>query len=152
LSMKRDLVTEAALDGPEFHEYFVNYFPERLRPAIKDHGDAHPLRRDIVATEVVNKVVAAAGPSFVHRLREPTGASTLDAVRGFRIVTELFGVDGIKRSLDTAELSVERADEVRLRIRLLVDRCAAVLVSRRRLDLHIEGRRLKTALQQINAV
>jgi glutamate dehydrogenase len=149
LSMKRELLAESALDGDEFREYFINYFPKRLRPAIRAHGEAHPLRRDIAATALVNHIVAVAGPSFVHRLREQTGATTLDAVRAFRITVELFGIDKIKRLLDASDLEVGVTDEVRLRIRLLVDRCAAVLINRRRLNPGAEVRRLHPTLKRI---
>ncbi|OMQ28732.1 hypothetical protein BK799_29065 [Rhodococcus sp. D-1] len=152
LSLKRDLVAEPALDEPEFGEYFVNYFPHRLRSAVATHGRAHPLRREIAATEIINHVVAVAGFSFVHRLREQTGASTLDCVRALRIVSELFGIDDIKHILDTSCMHVDVADNVRLIIRLLLDRCAAVLISRRRLDFSLETTRLKPILQQIGTL
>jgi glutamate dehydrogenase len=152
LAMKRELLAESALDGDDFHRYFVDYFPTRLRSAIRLHGGSHPLRRDIVATTLVNHMVAVAGPSFVHRLREQTGATTLDAARAFQITTDLFGIDRIRGLLDGLELDIATADKVRLAIRLLIDRCGAALVNRRRLDPGAESSRLRPAIRRITEV
>ena len=149
LAMKRELLGESALDGDDFHRYFVDYFPTRLRPVIEVHGGSHPLRRDIVATALVNHMIAVAGPSFVHRLHEQTGAATIDAARAFRITMDVFGVDEIRGLLDGLEVDVATADAVRLRIRLLVDRCGAVLIYRRRLDPGAETLRLGPVVRQI---
>lgn len=151
LALKRELLDDPALDEPEFHTYFVDYFPQRLRPHMAGDGLNHPLRREITVTELVNHVVAVAGVSFVHRLREQTGAGTLDAVRAFRIITELFDVDDIRDRIDRAGLDVGIADEIRLRTRLLVDRCAAALVSRRCLDVRTHVDRLRVPLHRIKA-
>lgn len=151
LAMKRELLDESALDEPEFLPYFVDYFPQRLRPHMAAGGLNHPLRREITVTQLVNHLVAVAGFSFVHRLREQTGAGTLDAVRAFRIVTELFDVDDVRGRMDRAGLDVCTIDEIRLRTRLLVDRCAAALVSRRRLDVRTHVDRLRVPLHRITA-
>jgi len=151
LAMKRELLDEPALDESDFRDYFVSYFPQRLRPYMAADGVNHPLRREIIATQVVNHVVAVAGFSFVHRLHEQTGASTLDAVRAFRIVTELFDLDRVRELIDRAGLEVAAADEIRLRARLLVDRCAAALVAGRCVGIRTHVDRLREPLRQITA-
>ncbi|UNB50819.1 NAD-glutamate dehydrogenase domain-containing protein [Mycolicibacterium sp. YH-1] len=152
LAMKRELLDDPALDEPEFRDYFVDYFPKPLRSQIAADGLNHPLRREITVTQLVNHVVAVAGFSFVHRLHEQTGAGTLDAVRAFWIVNELFDLNSIRGLIDRADLDVSTADEIRLRTRLLVDRCAAALVGRRCLDVRTHVDRLRPPLHRITAI
>ena len=46
----------------------VEYFPHRLQGEFADHFEAHPLRREIVATAAVNHVVNCAGVTFLSRM------------------------------------------------------------------------------------
>jgi glutamate dehydrogenase len=48
--------------------FLVEYFPHRLQREFADHFEAHPLRREIVATAAVNHVVNCAGVTFLSRL------------------------------------------------------------------------------------
>ncbi len=41
----------------------------------------HPLRREIVVTQIVNELVNSAGITFFHRVSQETGASEVDLVR-----------------------------------------------------------------------
>ena len=152
LAVKQDLLDDPAFDPADFDDCFVQYFPRRLREMIVDRGVAHPLHAEIVATELVNHLVAVCGFSFVHRLREETGAGTIDVVRAFRLTNELFGLDRLRADLSTGDLPVDTADEIRLRIRLLADTCAAWFIDHRRLDIETERRRLSPALDEIATV
>ncbi|CAM5351051.1 NAD-glutamate dehydrogenase [Streptomyces californicus] len=43
--------------------------------------DGHALRREIITTVLVNDTVNTAGSTFLHRLREETGASIEEMVQ-----------------------------------------------------------------------
>ena len=56
----------------------IGYFPPKLRERYGDEIRRHPLRREIIATRVVNQMVNQSGISFDHRMTEDTGASVVD--------------------------------------------------------------------------
>ena len=51
----------------------------------------HPLKREIIATHVVNSMVNRVGSTFVHRLMETTGATPHEIVRAYLLAREVFG-------------------------------------------------------------
>jgi glutamate dehydrogenase len=71
------------------HTYFPILLREKFTPAI----NAHPLRREIIATAVVNKVVNRNGVTFVFRLQEETHASVGDVLRAHSAACALVEAD-----------------------------------------------------------
>jgi glutamate dehydrogenase len=59
--------------------FLAAYFPSQLRDRYRDHVQDHPLKREIIATSVVNYVINRAGVTFIPRLIASTGG-TLEAV------------------------------------------------------------------------
>ncbi|HUG52177.1 MAG TPA: NAD-glutamate dehydrogenase domain-containing protein [Vicinamibacteria bacterium] len=64
-----DMVLQTTFPASEAgRPYLVGYFPERIRRDFAAHLDAHPLRREIVATAAVNHVINSAGITFLWRM------------------------------------------------------------------------------------
>ena len=68
------------------------YFPARLHRQFPAALLGHALKREIIATHVVNSMVNRVGPTFVHRLSEETGAAAPDIVRAYLATREIFGL------------------------------------------------------------
>ncbi len=66
------------------------YFPGPLRERCSAYVPRHPLRREIIATHVVNSMVNRVGSTFVHGMMEATGARPHDVVRAFMLQREIF--------------------------------------------------------------
>jgi glutamate dehydrogenase len=86
-----EIVATDLPDAPLLAEDLVDYFPtplrERFRPQILDHR----LRREIVATQLVNQMVNLSGISYDHRMTEDTGASVTDVARAWLVAREVLG-------------------------------------------------------------
>lgn len=78
-------------DDPSLEWMLFDYFPERLR-VYKAEIKAHKLRREIIATQVVNILVNRMGPVFARSRVEKTGAPLMEAVKAFIVVMEAFGL------------------------------------------------------------
>jgi glutamate dehydrogenase len=94
-SLKDDLEVSDVPDDPYLLTELAGYFPAPVRGRFRDDLAAHPLRRQIVTTTLVNDLVDHLGPGFVHRLEERTGAGTPDAVRAYVITRDVFGLTEI---------------------------------------------------------
>jgi glutamate dehydrogenase len=68
------------------------YFPSRLHQQFPAALERHPLKREIIATHVVNSMVNRVGPTFVHRLHEETGATEPDIVRAYIATRQVFSL------------------------------------------------------------
>ena len=62
------------------------------RSSSPSRSTAHALRREIITTVLVNDTVNTGGSTFLHRLREETGASIEEIVRAQTAAREIFGL------------------------------------------------------------
>ncbi|MDF9804163.1 glutamate dehydrogenase [Streptomyces sp. HB372] len=76
-----ELISTVLPDDPHLQKLVHAYFPSELRERFPEAVDGHALRREIITTVLVNDTVNTAGSTFLHRLREETGASIEEIVR-----------------------------------------------------------------------
>ncbi len=77
-------------DDPLLEGELLRYFPLAMREGFSDSIRRHRLRREIVALQVTNSMVNRVGSTFVHDIRERTGASTADIARCFAVIRDSF--------------------------------------------------------------
>ena len=131
---KIGLYTELlASDVPEdsyLSQELAAYFPEPLRSAYADEMEAHPLRREIIATAITNGVVNRAGITFVFRLAEETGAAASDLVRAHRAAREIFAMREVWAQIEGLDNAVPADVQytMHLQTRRLIERAVRWLV------------------------
>ncbi len=69
-----ELLASDLPDDPYCHVDLTAYFPEPIQQGFADQVAEHPLRREIIVTQVVNDLVNGAGLTFWPRLQGETGA------------------------------------------------------------------------------
>ncbi|MCF8880313.1 NAD-glutamate dehydrogenase [Hyphobacterium sp. SN044] len=89
ISLFDQLVASDVPDDPHFAATLKGYFPEDL-DKYEDRMQAHRLRREIIATVLANDMINLGGPTFVHRAKESTGASTAAIARAFEAGRQIF--------------------------------------------------------------
>ncbi|MFC4470749.1 NAD-glutamate dehydrogenase [Streptomyces xiangluensis] len=109
------------------------YFPTALRDQFLSQIDSHPLRREITTTVLVNDTVNTGGTSFLHRLREETGASLEEIVRAQTAARAIFGLSEVWDEVEALDNRVEAAVQTRIRLhsRRLVERGTRWLLNNR---------------------
>ena len=85
-----ELVDSDLPEDPWVASALQRYFPRLLRETFAAYIPRHPLKREIIATHVLNRMVNRVGPTFVHRLTEITGARPAQIVRAFLAMREVF--------------------------------------------------------------
>ena len=83
------------------------YFPTALRERFLDRIGPHPLRREIVATALVNGLVNRAGTTFAFRIGEETGASAADIVRAHEAARAIVGQETLWRDIEALDDSID---------------------------------------------
>ena len=63
-----ELIDSDLPDDPYLREDLLAYFPSRMKPDLEAAMEDHPLRREIIVTQVVNDLVNGAGMTFWPRL------------------------------------------------------------------------------------
>jgi glutamate dehydrogenase len=97
-------------DDPWVATALERYFPPLLRERFAAYMPKHPLKREIIATHVVNSMVNRVGSTFVHSLVETTGAKPDEIVRAYLLQREVFGYVALWQATETLDGKV--ADSV----------------------------------------
>ncbi|NYE35280.1 glutamate dehydrogenase [Nocardioides cavernae] len=129
-----ELVASDLPDDPYLREDLLAYFPSRMKPDLEAAMEEHPLRREIIVTQVVNDLVNGAGMTFWPRLAGETGASPADLTRANFVAREIFGSLPLRQEIAALDNRVpaERQTRMRIEMRTLVERASRWLVTNRR--------------------
>ena len=91
--LKQVLVNADYIDDSYLEKYLHDAFPASLAKKYRSEIAKHPLRRELVATQLANFVVNLAGPSFIYRMVDSTGASANDVVKATVMAKDIFDIE-----------------------------------------------------------
>jgi glutamate dehydrogenase len=129
-----EFLDSALPEDPWIATALGRYFPQALREVYARPMPGHPLKREIIATHVVNSMVNRVGSTFVHRLMETTGATSAQIVRAYLLAREVFGYVPLWQSIEALDNKVPDAIQAEMLIeagRLIVRATAWFLRSKR---------------------
>ncbi|MGP4045585.1 NAD-glutamate dehydrogenase [Streptomyces sp. 2A115] len=133
ITVADELLHTSLPDDPYLRSLLHAYFPTALRAEFTEQIDHHPLRREIVTTVLVNDTVNTGGTSFLHRLREETGASLEEIVRAQTAARAIFNSSAVWDAVEGLDNKVDAGVQTRIRLhsRRLVERGTRWLLNNR---------------------
>ncbi|MEU8437438.1 NAD-glutamate dehydrogenase [Streptomyces sp. NPDC029216] len=139
ITVADELIHTELPDDPYLRRLLHTYFPGALVAKFPEQVDAHPLRREIITTLLVNDTVNSGGSTFLHRLREETGASLEEIVRAQLSAREIFGMAKVWDAVEALDNKVAADVQTRIRLhsRRLVERGTRWLLNNRPQPLQI---------------
>ncbi|MHA1566025.1 MAG: NAD-glutamate dehydrogenase domain-containing protein, partial [Alphaproteobacteria bacterium] len=96
-----DVPDDAYLVGDQ-----ARYFPKKLQARYPEQIANHRLRREIIATYVVNSLVNRVGATFVHNMQARTGLPAADIARAFVAARDAFGLRPVWREIEKLDNKV----------------------------------------------
>ncbi|KIF74677.1 NAD-glutamate dehydrogenase [Streptomyces sp. 150FB] len=141
ITVAEELIHTDLPDDPYLIKLLHAYFPAPLREKYAEQIDTHALRREIITTVLVNDTVNAGGSTFLHRLREETGASIEEIVRAHTAARGIFGLSECWDAVEALDNKVSAAVQTRIRLhsRRLVERGTRWLLGNRPQPIEIAG-------------
>jgi glutamate dehydrogenase len=132
--LAEELIETDLPDDPFLVVDLHEYFPKAMRERYAEQIEQHPLRREIVITQVVNFLVNGAGITYFHRLSEETGASVAELIRANFVAREIFGSRKLVDTIYSFDNKINAETQIRMRIemRTLVERASRWLINNRR--------------------
>ncbi len=133
ITVADELLKTSLPEDPYLRRLLDAYFPSALRKKFPEQIEGHALRREIITTVLVNDTVNAGGTSFLHRLREETGASLEEVVRAQTAARAIFDSAVVWDGVEALDNTVEAAVQTRIRLhsRRLVERGTRWLLNNR---------------------
>ncbi|HZY15758.1 MAG TPA: NAD-glutamate dehydrogenase, partial [Ramlibacter sp.] len=131
-----ELVASELPEDPWIATALERYFPTQLKERFAAFIPRHPLKREIIATHVLNSMVNRVGPTFVHRLGEITGATPAQVVRAYLATREVFGLVALWQGIEALDNRAPDAVQAEMLVvlRALVGRATTWFLRSRRLS------------------
>jgi glutamate dehydrogenase len=107
LDLKAELLASDLPDDPHFLPSLAGYFPPEAVAALPDELGRHRLKREIITDVVANGLINLAGPLFVARMKEMSGAPAARIVRAFAVADGAFGLSVLKKRINALDLKVD---------------------------------------------
>lgn len=123
MSLYQTILQSNLPEEPFLQKYLFAYFPKTIAERFPEDVAGHPLRREIIATQVANVLVERMGGSFVYRSAEETGSPKTDIIRAFLAADAILSAGEISEQLSI----IDRANATRthlltlLRIQTAID-------------------------------
>ena len=101
-------------DQESAQTYLEQYFPEKLLKRYKAQVKEHPLKREIIATMITNRVVDQAGCAFLNTLVRQAGATLIKGVTAYLVFDEVLDGSAIRKQVTAADnkMTAERQYEL----------------------------------------
>ena len=140
ITVAEELLYTSLPDDPYLKSLLHAYFPSALRERFPERIDSHPLRREIITTVLVNDTVNTGGTTYLHRMREETGASLEEIVRAQTAARAIFRSSVVWDAVEELDNKVQAEVQTRIRLhsRRLVERGTRWLLNNRPQPLELQ--------------
>ncbi len=112
------LIDSPVCSDPHLSDALQDYFPQTLQQRFAEEIEAHPLRREIIATELANAIINRGGSTFVVRLIQETGHAADDIAYAFAAVMQSFGLRRVYDAIDQIDNNIDGLHQLDLYLRL----------------------------------
>ncbi|MGE0153904.1 MAG: NAD-glutamate dehydrogenase [Reyranellaceae bacterium] len=112
IALSEDLQASDLPDDPLLEPELLLYFPKPLVDGFADGIRSHRLRREIIATKVVNSMINRVGIAFVDDMRERTGCSSPDITRAYAVVRDVFRLRDLWGAIEALDPELVAASQI----------------------------------------
>lgn len=107
--LKEDLVHKEITDNPYHNKLLINAFPPQLQDKYQDQMQQHPLRAEIIATKLANKIGNDMGFNFVNRMQEETGATVVEIANSYTMACAVFELEEFWQKIEVLNNKISTA-------------------------------------------
>ncbi|MCL5260717.1 MAG: NAD-glutamate dehydrogenase [Gammaproteobacteria bacterium] len=103
LILKAEVLQTNLLDDAYFNKYLGKLFPTLLVKKYAVEMSKHRLRREIIATQLINDLITNLGLVFIQQTKAETGADLSDIIRAYAVASEIFMLPDLVATIDSLE-------------------------------------------------
>lgn len=136
ITLKEAILASPLPDCEDVYELLVNYFPATLPEQCRALLPAHPLKRDIITTQLVNRLVNRMGTIFVMQVSDESGASPAQVAGAWYAASSVLDAEALWRDIECQDLIVDAVAQMELMTGL---RAMTAAATRLLLARHVGG-------------
>jgi glutamate dehydrogenase len=107
LVLQGAIEASALPDDPLLEEDLAQMFPSAMREAFRPQIEQHRLRRELIATDLANRIVNRLGLFHAFELAEEEGMTLAEVASAFVVTERLFDIPALWEALDTQAMHEE---------------------------------------------
>ena len=113
INLFTDIMATDVADDPYLTQTLTAYFPKALHK-YTDAMQAHRLRKEIIASRLINKIVDVGGPVFMMRLQEQTQGNLGEIAKSFIIAHETLAIGSLREQIAALDNKVDASAQIAL--------------------------------------
>lgn len=114
--LKESILASDVPEDPYLKQFLVRAFPKPLQEKYAEEMQSHPLKREIIATNISNLIINEMGFGFVYRLQTETGTLIPIIVRAYMIARSIMGLDTVWKAIEALDNQIKAEDQIRMMI------------------------------------
>ena len=100
-----ELISDPILEDETLQETYQSYFPDKILKKYKDALSEHHLKKEILCTYIVNKMINHAGTTFFYELTQHTGQTIGNIAKAYLIIDMALDHDAFRKTISLEETS-----------------------------------------------
>ncbi|MGH2824274.1 MAG: NAD-glutamate dehydrogenase, partial [Thermoleophilaceae bacterium] len=130
IDLYAELLDSDVPEDPHLSAELDRYFPDPLPERFGELMRSHRLRREIIATQVVNNMLHGGGTTFTFRLHEESGAPASEIARAYAAARDIFEMRPQWGEIEALDNQVEASVQIEMLLagRRLIERCSRWLL------------------------
>lgn len=109
--IKDELLTSNLLADPTLKLIIDTAFPASLRDKYQNAMDEHMLHKNIIATQLSNKIINEMGITFLYRIQTETGTTVDEIIRAYTLSSAIFGTPELQTMIESLDFKITMADQ-----------------------------------------
>jgi glutamate dehydrogenase len=111
IAIKKEVLKSDLTDDPYLRQLQETAFPPAVRNQYKSNMNDHRLAKDIVATQISNRIINEMGITFVYRLQMETGATASEIIRAHTVASQIFNKSELQKLILSLDYKISMADQ-----------------------------------------
>ena len=118
IDLFNQLIQDDVVDDAYFAPALKSYFPEAMQKPFAKDIRSHPLKREIVATQLTNDIINRGGSTMALRLMEETGRSAGALAAAFSTACDVLHLSEIYAAIDALDCKIKGSVQLDLYAKL----------------------------------
>lgn len=134
--LQKQILSGNFADNPSANDYVYRAFPASMVSKFGKQLETHPLRKEIIATQLSTDFVQSLGITFIPEVLDETGISVEEILTSYLFIKEFYDYSAVIKCIEKNEDSIPHDLYMKIwaNVRLLMRRSTRWVIRNRRID------------------